>query len=259
MAAPIQSANVGQPRDLARTARVDVLRVVVLGLNAWIVLLFLPWVLATPTDPTTVFWLCAPLVVLAMGAPSIPSQRLFAAWMLLGAFPVLCAFVVAWMPQLTEHPPHGTWSHALGALSLVAFGAGAATAVGRPERVRSSTRRPLGTVAPVEERSERRRGRRVLVAVATTAAFAMALIAPAVGDQSGYVRAWGEASREAATLAAVIGGGLGAALLSLIVGPGLRASRSRAPTARQANRRALTMLGLFAIGLALYVFYVTAR
>jgi hypothetical protein len=51
--------------------------------------------------------------------------------------------------------------------------------------VRSSTRRPLGTVAPVEERSERRRGRRILMAVATTAAFAIALIAPAIGDQSG--------------------------------------------------------------------------
>jgi hypothetical protein len=48
-------------------------------------------------------------------------------------------------------------------------------------------------------------------------------------------------------------------MLALIVGPGLRASRSRAPSIRQTNRRALTMLGLFAVGLALYVFYLTAR
>ncbi len=259
MVDPIQSANVGQPTDLARTARVDSLRVTVLGVNAWALLLLLPWLLAAPAEPTTVLWLFIPLIALGVGTLAISSQRLFAAWVLLGVFPVLCAFIVAFMPQLTEHPPHGTFSHALGALGLVAFGAGAAMAVGRPLEVRSASRRPLGTVAPVEERSQRRRGRRILVAITTAGAFAIALFAPAVGDQSAYVQAWGEASREAATLSAVVGGGLSASLLALVIGPGLRASRARAPVARQANRRALMLLGLFVVGLVLYAFYVTAR
>ena len=206
MADPIQSANVGQPTDLARTAQVDALRVVVLGLNAWVVLLLLPWGLSEPIAPMSLLWVMTPLVALGLGAPLILSHRLFAAWLLLGAFPVLSAFVVAFLPQLTAHPPHGTGGLALGALCLVAFGAGSALAVGRPERVRESSRRPLGTVAPVEERAGRRRGRRLLLIVGGAGAFTLALFAPGVGDVTSYEQAWGQAAGEAATLAAVVGG-----------------------------------------------------
>jgi hypothetical protein len=259
MAESIQSLNVGRSADLRRTARIDAVRVMVLGVNAWAVLLLIPWALGDPEDGTSLFWLLGPLTALAVGVPLILSHRLFAAWVLLGVYPVLCAFGVAFLPQLTRHAPHGTFGLALGALCFVAYGAGSALSVGRPPSIRESTHKPLGTVAPVEERAERRWGRRILLGVTGALSFGLALVAPRVGDGAAYLEAWGEAAREGATLTAVVGGALGAALLALVVGPGLRVSRAHARNVQRSNRRATMMFGLFVVGLMLFAFYETAR
>ncbi len=259
MVEPIQRDDVSEPGELVRSTRGDAGRALVLGLNAWALLTILPFFVGGPREVTALLWALVPLPFLAVGAALVPWHRQIAAWLLLGAFPTSVAGVVAAMENLTQHSPYGTVGLSIGALGLVAFGAAAAHAVTRPVRVRTATWRPLGTVSPLEEPKVRRWGRRLLVGVTGAGALALALIAPKAGDTAFFVAAWGDAADEAATLSAVVGGALGASLLALIVGPGLRASRRRGVTRRRSRRRVATLLGLAVLALALYVFYALER
>lgn len=232
----------------------DASRAFVLGLNAWALLAALPLFVGGPRELSAIAWLTAPLPFLAAGTALIQRQREIAGWLLLGAFPASLAGVVGGLGKLTLHSPFSTTGLSIGAVSLVAFGAAAALALTRPTRLRTAVWRPLDAVAPLEGPRVRWVGRRLLLAVTGAFALALALIAPEVGDLSGFAAAWGEAAEEAATLNAVMGGALGASLLALIVGPGLRASH-RQVTRRRAGRRAAALIGLAGLALALYAFY----
>jgi len=236
--------------------RTDRARVLVLGANAWVVLAVLPSLLAEPRSPGHVLWLLLPLPPLAVGALLLSRSQVLAGWALLGGYPTLLAAAVAILPRLVVQSPYSTVGLVLGALSVVAYGAGTVFAVTRPYALRATTRRPLGSVAAIDEPGSRIWARRALLALATTGAVVLAVVVPALGGTASYEEAWGRAAPEAAVLTAVAGGALGTAVLALFIGPSLRAPRTPDPTRRQVRRRVTALLVSVAIGVAFWVFYL---
>jgi len=232
------------------------LRVWVLGVNAWAVLLLLPCLLAGPRSAMHLIWLAAPLLPLALGGALLARARTIAAWVLLGVFPTLMAAVVAIVPRLVVQPAYSTTGIVIGAISSVAFGAGAALASGRPEGLRTSSRRPLGSVAALSEAPRRSRLRWAVVGTAVAGATVLAVVAPFHGGVAAYQAVWGPAGPEAGVMSAVVAGTLAAAALALFVGPLLRADRGRPPSRRAVRRRVTALLMSVAIGLAFYAYYV---
>lgn len=237
-------------------AGADSARVMVLGLNAWLVLLAVPMLLAEPRSAAHLAWLLLPLPPLLAGAAALERARTLATWVLLGGYPTLLVAVVASMPQLVLQSAYSTVGLLIGVSSLVAFGATAAYACTRPPSLRPSTRRPLGSVTPIDEPVPRIRGRRLLLATGVVGSVLVALVAPALGGVESYGETWGRAAPEAAVLTAVVGGALGTVILAMFVGPTLRATRGRRLSRRQIDRRVAALLLSVAIGAAIYVFYV---
>ena len=256
MAEGIQRTEKTQEADPARLPAADAARVIVLGLNVWLVLLAVPLLLAEPRSVGHLVWLGLPLPVLFAGAVSLDRSRALAGWLLLGVYPTLLVAIVAATPQLVLQSAYSTVGLVIGAVSLVAFGAGAAYATTRPASLRPTSRRPLGSVAPIEEPTLRTLGRRLLLGAGVVGAVLVAIVAPALGGAESYGEVWGRAAPEAAVLTAVVGGALGAVTLAMFVGPTLRAPRGREPSRRQRDRRVVALLFSVALGLAFYVFYV---
>lgn len=254
MAESFQSAQKARPEPGA--ARSDGARVLVLGLNAWMVLAVLPMWFAEPRAASSVAWLLLPLPALLVGSAMLPRSPTLAAWVLLGGYPVLLAGLVAAVPGLVSQSPYSSAGLALGALSLVAFGAGAAFAATRPARMRPTSRRPLGSVSPIDEPGLRVWMRRLLLGAAGLGALTVAVVAPSLGGTESYEPTWGDAAAEAAVLTAVVGGALGCTALALFVGPTLRAAREAAPSRRQVNRRVAALLFSVSLGVAFYWFYI---
>lgn len=251
-----QSTDTLHPAATGRLTGPDGARVLVLGLNAWLVLLALPTLLAEPRSVAHLLWLLLPLPALVAGVIALERSRTVGAWVLLGGYPTLVVAIVAAMPQLVLQSAYSTVGLVLGASSMVAFGAGAAYATMRPPSLRPTSRRPLGSVTPVDEPRSRRRGRHLLVGAGVLGSVLIAIVAPALGGVEAYGEPWGRAAPEAAVLTAVVGGALGAVTLAIFVGPTLRAPRGRKPSRRQINRRVAALLVSVVIGVAFYVFYV---
>lgn len=250
-----QSAHEGAQADAPRALRVEQSRLLVLGMNAWAVLLAVPLWSGQPRATWAILLLLLPLACLAAGLLLLPASRRITAWVLLGAYPTSIASVAAALPQLAVASPYSTPGLLLGTLSLAAFGAGAAFSATRPPALRPTSSRPLGSVAPIEEHAGRRTVRWALLGVTSLGALAIAVVAPAVGDRAGYEAAWGEAADEAAVLTAVIASALSAATLALFVGPTLRASRPRRRSRRRTRRRIGWLLLSAVVGAAFYAFY----
>lgn len=251
-----QSVEIATRPDHKRGIGLEMGRVMVLGLNAWTVMLLLPMILASPRSATAILWLVPPLLPLTAGIAALPRSRPLSAWLLLGGFPIAVVAIMAALPALVVDSPFSTPGVALGALCLCAFGAAAALSAGRPRQLRETSTRPLTSVAPTQEHTGRRWVRRAVLFVTTAGAAALAWLAPAVGDRTGYQAAWGDTAREAATLTAVVGGALAVSIVALFVGPSLRASRTRPPSSRRVRRRVGWLLLSVAIGAAFYLFYV---
>ena len=239
--------------------RTDAARVIVLGMNAWLVLAVLPMALAEPKAPASMTWLLLPLPALVAGVLTLARSQLIAGYVLLGGFPTLLAALLSVLPRFVVQTPWSTVGLLLGAASLIAYGAAAVFAVSRPHALRATTHRPLGSVAPIEERAALIWSRRAVLSVGAIGAAVLAVVAPVVGGMAAYEEVWGEAAAEASVLAAVVGGALGACVIALFVGPTLRAPRSPAPTRRQVNRRVGALLASVAIGVLFWVFYFTQQ
>jgi hypothetical protein len=240
--------------DVATGAWAAAARVVVLGLNAWATLLFLPAVLGGLISPFRAAWLVLPLVPLLLGALVLDAARGAARWVLLGAFPAVSAGVLAGLPSIARQGPQGVLATSVGVLSLVAFGAVAAHAVSRPDGTRAAQLRPLGSVSPIEEHAGRRRLRRTVLVIASLGALGLVLVAPMIGGRAAYA-AWGEAATEALVLTTVVATALATAVATLFVGPALRATREPPPTWRRVRRRVVALVATFAVGLAVYLVY----
>lgn len=249
----MEKANITREVDPART---DGARVVVLGANAWLVLCVLPMLLAEPRSFLSLAWLALPLPALAAGAALLARHQLVAGFLLLGGFPTLLSALVAVLSRLVVQTPFSTIGLLIGALSLIAYGAGAVFAVQRPQALRPTHRRPLGSVAPIDEPRSRTLLRRSMLAVGGAGAIAIGVIAPTFGGAESYRAEWGEAAAEASILVAVVGGALGVVTIALFLGPTLRAQRTPMPTKRQTRRRVIALLMSVAIGVAFWAFYL---
>jgi|GEM_PF-3270203 len=241
-------------------AGVDLPRVALLGLNLWAVMLAIPMLYAPGSSGAVRFvWLGAPLVVLAAGTLALRRLHESAMWLLIAVFPAVVAAVIAGRPELSgldAFPPIGL---ALGAVSLAAFGGAAAAAVARPRATRQTTRQPLAAPPdPPPGAAKRAIARWLLLGAGALGALALVAIAPVLGGRSGAERAWGDAAAEGALLAVVAGSALGTVVLSVFIGPALRASRPRT-TPKPSLRRVLLALVVVASGVVAYVVYRGAR
>ncbi len=253
------SSEVASSSSLRRTSRLaDQGRAWVLGINAWAVASFLPALLGGLSSPLAVPFLLIPLIPLGIGVLLVGPARTGARFLLLGAFPATLAGLVAGLPALARQPPSSAAGTALGVLSLLAYGAAAAHAVGKPAGSRPAQLRPLGSVAPVEEHTGRKRLRQVVLAIAASGGALLVVVAPTLGGPGAYQAGWGDAAREASALTAVVGAVLATVVLTLFVGPTLRAARGDAPTWRRVRGRVMALVLTFVVGLAVYVLYALA-
>ncbi len=242
-------------------AGVDLPRVALLGLNLWAVMLAIPMLYAPPASSGTLrfMWLGAPLLVLAAGTLALRRLHESAMWLLIAVYPAVVAAVIAGRPELSgldAFPPIGL---ALGAVSLAAFGGAAAAAVARPRATRHTTRQPLAAPPdPPPGAAKRAIARWLLLGAGAIGALVLVAIAPVRGGRPGAERAWGDAAAEGALLAVVAGCALGTVVLSVFIGPALRASRART-TPKGSLRRVLLALLVVASGVVAYVVYRGAR
>jgi hypothetical protein len=239
---------------------VDAPRILLLGLNLWADLLAIPAVYSGAAGGLPrLLLLAAPLLVLAAGTYALVRSSAGAMWLLIAVFPSGLVAVMAARPELRgldAYPPLGL---GLGALSLVAFGGSAAAAATRPRATRRTTRQPLASpFEPVPGASARTLARRLLLGAGAVAALALVAVAPALGGRAGAERAWGDAASEGALLASVAGSALATLVLSVFIGPALRADRPRTAP-RSSVRRMLLALLVVVTGAVAYGLYLRQR
>jgi hypothetical protein len=223
------------------------------------VLVLLPLLIAGPAFFMAVPISTIPLLFLVAGAFTLLGTRAVAGYLLLGAFPTALVGIVAALPRLSTGEPSSTLAVVIGVISFVAYAAGGALASGRPMMRRETVRRPLGSVAPIAEPRARHLLRGGLLTVAFAGSLAIAVVAPLASTMADYEAAWGEAAAEAFVLSAVVGATLAVVVLTLFVGPSLRASRGLRRSRRDVSRRVSTWLVLALFGGGLSAFYFLAR
>ena len=272
------------PATDAPGAGVDVPRVALLGLNLWAVVLAIPighW--SGHTTPLGWLLVGAPLGLLVagvyalarqhipqvaqekttppgIGAAARASSTIGAMWLLIAGFPSALAAVIASRAELRDLGAASPLDLAIACVSLAAFGGAAAAAVSRPRATRRTTRQPLAAPPdPVPGATTRTTARRVLLGVGAVGALALVAIAPTLGGRAGLEQAWGEGAAEGALLASVAGSTLATLVLSVFIGPGLRAARAR-PAKRPSVQRVLLSVLLVAGGaISAYLVYQRAR
>lgn len=185
----------------------------------------------------TALMVLAPLVPLFVGIGLCTVARPAARIALLAIYPVAIGLGVTWLPSMVQDPPHSTVGLVLGALSLLAYGAGAMLAVDRPKERPILGQKPLGRVQPFEESRRRRFTRHALLAVSFLGAFLIGVVAPSLGGDAALREAWGPAAPEAGVLVAVTAGGIAAGGLALLLAPAMRAARARTPSRARVRRR----------------------
>lgn len=222
-------------------------RVLVLGVNLWLVVAAIPAAIHQ-------HWLGAALsllVLLPLGAGAVtlgaeaPAEggrsRLLATLLLLGGVPVGALAFVLWLERSAAGDSHPPLALALGSASVLAYLAVSASVLARPVERSDVRHRDMTTLTEDRAAGGRRWRRRLVLGVAGFGALALALVAPYAGGEGALFRAWGEAADAAGTLAAVVGGALGALVLAAFVGPGLRRQRPP-PLTRQRWRVAMFTL-----------------
>lgn len=241
-------------------ARGDLLRVGLLGLNAWAVVLAIPALDASGARTAGLFAaLLGPLAALALALAAIHTRHAAQALAALVGFPAALALGVGARPELQRGGGHTTLTLCLAVLSFLAWAVAAAHTLGRPTPGRATTVQPLGSHREsVPERRRRAYARRALLGVASAGAFALTAVAPTQLDRDAFEQAWGAAADEGALLATVVGSALAALMLGGIVGPALRAER-RPSAPRPAWLRVVFAVAAFATGVAAWAVYARAR
>lgn len=188
------------------------------------------------------------------GAPIGGARRTAAIALLLFAFPVALAAVLAGRADLADREVSGPLGLLVAALSLLAYGAAAADACARPRTLRASTAQVLASPRGAEEPAARTWLRRFVLGGTALAGLAIAVVAPASGSRAALVRAWGEAADEATVLASIVGAAASAIGIAGLLGPRLRAARpSEVPSAQRRAVRAGVAMLLASIALAAYL------
>lgn len=240
---------------LALTARFEMAGVIALGANAWLVANVLPLAFAGPRSFAAPLVLALPIIALGVGVWLVRVSPVLAQWSLFGIFPTMLAAVAALLPVVAVQTPYSGVGGALAALSVVAFGAAAAHALGRPLVLREAVQKPLGGIAPVDEEPRRRLLRRALLALGGVGALSVAIVSPLAGASESYQEAFGANAGAAATLVVTFAGASAAAVLVFFIGPSLRSTRAAPPTRKIARRRFYGFMVSVVLGLLFYLFY----
>jgi len=234
------------------------LRVAVLGANAWLLTLVLPAWLGAPRAPlATAAAAALPLAALLPGCLQLgagdPGLRR-ATWLLLAAFPALLAVGLLGIEGTLQEPPASGPGWLLGLASLAAYVVVAAAETGVPRREHPGRSRPLDDAEALPRDPPATRWlRRGLLTVSLMGAVALVWFPVALPEGAWMDTAWSEAAREARVLVSVVAVALGVAVLTLFVGPALRAHRGRGPQGRFVRRRLATSLVLAALAAAAWL------
>src|SRR5512134_479976 len=142
--APGTATRAADPATLAR--------VVLLGLNAWLVVLLIPSLHVGLVGPGDLMVLAVPLTALACGIALIARGSLAAArWILLALVPATLGGAIAVRPALVELEAYGTIGVTLAAASVLAFLAASAHAVSADRELKPAVAQPLVGKEPVVE------------------------------------------------------------------------------------------------------------
>lgn len=225
-------------------------RVLVLGVNLWLVMGAIPATIVQHWVGVGVS--VAVLVPLAIGAALLggraPSEggrsRLLATTFLLGLVPAAALGVVVVLERSAVNDSHPALALALGSASLLAYLAVTAGVLARRVERSDVRHRDMKALSESPDDNGRRWRRRLVLGVAGLGAIALTLVAPYLSGAGALFRAWGEAADAAGTLSATVGGALGVLVLAAFIGPGLR--RQRPPPVRRQRWR-IAMLTLVAI------------
>jgi hypothetical protein len=234
------------------------LRVLVLGMQVWVIGVAWPMLDATRTAGMLEVALgSAGLGALIAGAlvPARAGSRMPrdlaqpVLWLI--AFPGLLAASAGARPERWNQHLFGSVGLVLLWLALCAFGAKAAlVSAGEAPRM-PSTSFPLDEPTPPAGDGALRQ--RAVVLLCVTGGAAIALIAPTWGGLPALEQAWGDAALTGGVLTAVIGGGLGVTTIAVFLGQALReASPARPPSRREMLLRALGYLWLAVLGAVTY-------
>jgi hypothetical protein len=220
------------------STRPDLLRVGILGLNAWAVGVLLPTFHVGLANGLEGLAAVAPLGMLAAGVALLSRGSPHARWVLLAGVPPALVISAALRNAALVDDAFDAISLSLAAISLLAYLAASAHAVARP-----ALSKPAIAI-PEAEPLARRWLRRALLGLTSVGAFGAVVVAPAWATLRERRAAWGEAADAASVLTAVVAAVVTAFAVGSIVGPALRAERAR-PSAALSSRRRLAVAILF--------------
>lgn len=215
-------------------------RVLVLGVNLWLVAAALPamiagrWAAAIASLGVLVP-LFAGALALNQSTLSGGTSRLGATIGLLGLVPAGVLGVVLFLERTATGDSHPPLALALGSASLLAYLAVTTQVLARPAERSDVRHRDMKALGEDPDGFARRWRRRLVLGLAGAGALTLSLVAPFAGGDVALHRAWGDAADAAGTLAAAVGGALGVLVLAAFIGPGLR--RQRPPPIRRQRWR----------------------
>jgi hypothetical protein len=249
--------DVGTSVAHATSAR-ERLRVLVLGMQVWVIGVAWPMLDGTRTTGVLEFAFGAACLMALLAGALVPARggsraardRVQAAlWLVV--FPTLVVATCGARPERWNQRLYGSVGLVLLWSALCAFGAKAAlVSAGEPPRM-PSTSVPLDeALLAAGDGPLRRHG---VAALCVIGGAAIALIAPTWGGLAALEAAWGEAALTGGVLTAVIGGALGVATIAVFLGQALReAPPSRPPSRKEIVLRTLGYLWLALLGAVTY-------
>lgn len=200
------------------------IRLLALGLNAWLVGIVLPaWGTVSLAVPDRVL-IALPPIALLVGLRALLRGDPSALGLLGVAVPVLSVAAIAGRTEAAL-ASYGTATTLFAVASSMAYVVGVAHVLGRPTALRATRETKLA--ASTRLRPPARALRRAVVATTAILAFVIAVVAPALGSHEALVEQWGEAAGEGRVIAAIVGGAIACIATAIVVGPSLRAHRGR--------------------------------
>lgn len=201
------------------------IRLLALGINAWIVGILLPASGAPSLALADQVLIALPPIALVLGLRALLRRDPSALGLLGVAVPVLSVAAMAGRSDPALASRYGTATTLFAVASSIAYVVGVAHVLGRPAALRATRETKLA--ASTRLRPPARALRIAVLATTAVLAFAIAVVAPALGTQEAMIEQWGEAASEGRVVTAIVGGAIACIATAIVVGPSLRAERGR--------------------------------